>query len=146
MPLKTFDLVVYDHYLTHDPQTALDGVDIQGTVTVSLGWNAAGTDLADPGVTFSDPVWTDPGAGPINLFDQVVGGGIMPLGVATWSVNTSFQKILERDTPNSRCRWSITPIVDLVRTVTSTIGKPTRSETIYTASGVVKAAWAPLSQ
>ena len=146
MALKTFDLVVYDHYLTNDPQTSLDGVSIQGTVTVTLNWNATGSDLVDPGVAFSDPVWDDPGAGPINLFDQVIGGGIMPLGVATWSVSSSFQKTLEKDTPNGRCRWSITPVVALVRTVTSTIGKPNRIDTVYTASGVVKGAWGPMGQ
>jgi hypothetical protein len=145
MALKSFDLVVYDHYQTYDPQAPIEGVSIQGTVTVTLSWNAAGTDLADPGVAFSDPVWNDPGAGPINLFDEVIGGGIMPLGVAIWSVQTSFQQTLEKDTPNNRCRWVITPAVDLIRTIISTIGKPTRAETIYTASDPVKGDWLPLA-
>ncbi|HEY1763757.1 MAG TPA: hypothetical protein VGF85_02460 [Opitutaceae bacterium] len=143
---KTFDLVVYDHYLTYDPQAPMDGVNVQGTVTVTIGWNPAGTDVVDAGVGFSDPAWTDTGAGPINLFDEVIGGGIMPLGVATWSVNTSFQRTLEKDTPNNRCRWVITPAVDLIRTITSTIGKPTRVVTAYTATDIVKGGWTPLVQ
>jgi hypothetical protein len=141
---KQFDLVVYDNFATKDQNAPLTGVSVQGSVTVTISWNAASTDVVDKEVAFSDPVWVDPGCGPLTIYDEAIGGGVQPVGAVAWKVNTSFQKTLETDTPNNRCRWTITPVIDLVRTVTSTVGNPTETDIPYTATANAKGGWIPI--
>lgn len=138
---QQFDLVVYDTYKTGDPAAPIDGVNIQGTVTVTINWNPGGTDLTAEGVVFSGAVWGDAGSGPLTVYDEALGGGIQPVGTATWSVRTQSKKTMVPDTPNKRYRWTITPIVELVRTVTSTVGNPTDAEVVGNASDNAQGGW-----
>jgi hypothetical protein len=140
---QQFDLPVYDSFQTKDPAAALVGTDIEGTVTVTINWNAAGTDLAPSGVVFSEAVWNAAGNGPLTVYDEAMGGGLQAIGTAAWSVSTSFSKTMKTDTPNKRYLWTVTPVVILTRKVTSTIGNPTVTEVAYTATDNVDGGWIP---
>ncbi len=143
---QQFDLVVYDTYKTGDPAAPIDGIDIEGTVGVTVNWNSTGTDLTPQGVQFADASWGVAGNGPITLYDEALGGGVQPVGTVAWTVKTRFSKTMEPDTPNNRYRWTITPMVDLVRTVTSTIGNPKDIQVTGNASSNAKGAWIPQPQ
>jgi hypothetical protein len=146
MPSGTqqFDLDVYDNnYPTGDPAAPLVGTNIHGTVTVTINWNPAGTDLADGAVSFSPAQWDVPGCGPLTVYSDAMGGGVQPVGAVAWTIKTSFQKTAEQDTPNKRFRWIITPQVELVRTFTSTIGDPNETGAVFTATDNAKGGWLP---
>ena len=148
MPSGTqqFDLEVFDNnYATDDPGAPLVGTNVHGTVTVTINWNSAGTDLTDKAVEFSEVHWDDPGSGPLTVYSDAMGGGVQPVGAVAWTVKTSFQKTMEKDTPNKRFRWTITPQVDLIRTFTSKIGNPNETGVIFTATDNAKGGWLPLS-
>ncbi len=147
MPSGTqqFDLEVYDNnYRTGDPASPLIGINIQGTVTVTIHWNAAGSDLADGSVAFAEVHWDEPGCGPLTVYSDAMGGGMQPVGAVAWTIKTSFQKTMERDTPNNRFRWTITPRVDLIKTFTSTIGAPDETGVVFTVTDNAKGGWLPL--
>ena len=140
---QQFDLPVYETYLTRDPAEPLVGTDIEGTITVTINWNPAGTDLAEQGVAFSSPVWSGAVNGPLTVYDEAMGGGLQPVGTVSWSVRTQFSKAVEPDTPNKRFRWSVTPIIELVRTLKPTDGNQPDIEVTYTASDNAKGEWIP---
>jgi hypothetical protein len=140
---QQFDLPVYETYNTKDPAAPITGIEIVGNVTVTINWNLAGTDLTDKDVVFSDPVWTAPGNGPLNVYDEAVGGGLKPIGTVAWSAQTHALKNVETDTPNKKVRWAVTPVVQLIRTVKSSTGDPDDIQVVYTASDTVRGAWMP---
>jgi len=140
---QQFDLQVYDSYQTRDPAASLEGTDIRGSVTVTINWNAGGTDVTEPAVAFSAAQWSEAGSGPLAIFDEAVGGDLQPIGMVSWKVSTQFVKTMEPDTPNKRYRWTITPMVELIRTVLSTVGNPPDAEVAYTASDTAQGGWIP---
>ena len=141
---QTFDLQLYEVYHTGDPAAPLDGTNITGIITVTINWNAGGTDVLEKAVVFSDGDWGDAGKGPLTLYDEAMGGGTKPVGTVAWTAKPTFTKTKETDTPNNRYRWMITPVIDLVRTVTSTEGNPPEILVTYTASDNVPGGWIPL--
>jgi hypothetical protein len=140
---QQFDLPVYDTYQTYDPAAPIVGTQIVGTVGVTINWNLSGTDLTADGVQFSDPLWTGPGNGPLNVFDNAIGGGLKQIGTVSWSIVTHVLKVVETDTPNGNIRWAITPVVQLIRAFTSTIGAPSDTEVVNTNSDTVRGGWMP---
>jgi hypothetical protein len=142
---QQFDMEVYDSYQTHDPAAPIVGTDIQGTVSVTINWNANRTDLTDQGVQFSDVAWSASGNGPLTVYSDAIGGGLQPIGTVAWKVATSTLKSLETDTPNKQVRLTITPQVQLVRTLTSQIGDPPDTEVVNTATETAKGNWTPQS-
>jgi hypothetical protein len=140
---QQFDLTVYETYQTKDPAAPLTGTQIQGTITVTVNWNLAGTQLTDQGVTYSDTLWTGPGCGPFNVYDEALGGGLQVIGTVAWKTQTNTIKTVESDPTGNQVRWSVTPVITLVRTFKSSTGDPDDTEVTYTASDTVKGAWMP---
>jgi hypothetical protein len=138
---QEFDLQLFETYQTKDPAAPITGTEIEGTVTVTVNWNLAGTELTDKGVEFSDPVWSSAGKGPFTVYDDVFGGGMKPIGTVEWKAATHAIKNVEADAPNKQVRWAITPVVQLIRTFKSSTGDPDDTEVTNTASDTVRGAW-----
>lgn len=148
MPLtgpQQFDLQVFDTFQTNDPAAPLAGTDIVGTVGVTLNWNPQGTDLTARGVEFAPAAWQSPGRGPLTVYDNVVGGGLQPVGTVAWAVATHTLKTIQTDTPNRRQRWAITPVIQLIRTFVPKDCSPPDPEVAYTASDTVRGNWMPMA-
>ncbi|HXQ82423.1 MAG TPA: hypothetical protein VN775_13980 [Opitutaceae bacterium] len=140
---QQFDLSVSETYQTKDPAAPIVGTDIQGTVSATVNWNLNRTELTDQGVVFSDPSWLGPGCGPLTVYDDGIGGGLQPVGAVAWSLKTQVLRVVEADTPNKQYRWAITPVVQLIRTITSTIGKLPDTQVTGQDSQTVKGGWLP---
>jgi hypothetical protein len=140
---QQFDLSVYETYQTKDPAAPITGTEIEGTVTVTINWNLAGTELTDKDVQYSDILWTGAGNGPLTVYDDALGGGMKAIGTVEWHAKTHTIKVVETETPNKQVRWAITPVVELVRTFKSTVGDPDDTGVTYTASDTVRGAWMP---
>jgi hypothetical protein len=141
---QQFNLQVFDTYNTGSPNEPVDGTHIVGIVQVTIDWNLDRTDLTGKGVEFGDPFWQGPGNGPMIVYSEEIGSGPQPVGKVAWSLTTNALKDTDQDTPNKRFRWSITPVVQLVRTYTPNDGSPPDTEVVYTASDTVKGTWRPM--
>ena len=142
---QPFDLKVYDNYQTNDPSAPLSGVDVAATTTVTVNWNAAGTDLTNKGVQFADPQWDAPGCGPLSVYADVIGGGMQKTGTVAWSVVTHVLQRMEVDTPGNRQRLAVTPVIQLLRTFTAIEGNSPEELVAFTASETVRGNWMPRS-
>jgi hypothetical protein len=137
MEPQQFELAVYETYQTKDPAAPLTGSEIQGSVAITVTWGAG---PAPPAVSFEAPAWTTVGAGPLQVFDEEIGGA-KPIGTVSWSVVTHSIVKVEPDTPAKQSRWAITPVVQLVRTFAASDGSLPVTEVTYTASDTVKGDW-----
>jgi hypothetical protein len=144
-PLQ-FDMQVFDTYQTNDPAAPIDGAHIVATISITINWNVAGTELTNAGVVFSAPVWIGPGGGPLNVYDNTMGGGLKLIGTVTWSVNADTLKRIDTDTANQRLRWMITPVLQLIRTFKPNDGSPPDIEVAYTNSDTSYGNWTPMPQ
>jgi hypothetical protein len=140
---QQFDLSVFETYQTKDPAAPITGTEIEGTASVTINWNMAGTELTDKDVEYSDVLWTGPGNGPLTVYDAAIGGGMKAIGTVEWNAKTHTIKVVEADTPNRQIRWAITPVVQLIRTFKSATGDPDDTEVTYTASDTVRGGWMP---
>jgi hypothetical protein len=138
---QEFDLQLFETYQTKDPSAPITGTEIEGTVTVTVNWNLTGTELADKGVEFADAVWSAAGKGPFTVYDDVLGGGMKPIGTVEWKAATHAIKNVEADPSSKQVRWAITPVVQLIRTYKSSTGDPDDTEVTYTASDTVRGGW-----
>jgi|SRR5664279_1684976 hypothetical protein len=141
---QQFNLQVFDTYNTGSPTEPLGGTHIVGIIQVTINWVLDQTDLTDKGVEYGAPFWQGPGNGPLVVYSEEIGGISQPVAKVAWSMVTNTLKEIEQDTPNHRCRWSITPVVQLVRTYTPDDGSPPDIEVVYTASDTEKGAWKTL--
>jgi hypothetical protein len=141
MPPQQFELTVYETYQTKDPQAPITGTEIQATVGISIDWGTGGG--AQPAMTFDSPSWVGAGKGPMPVFGDALGEP-KPIGTIGWDVATHSVVKTETNTPEKKSRWTITPIVQLVRTFTPCEGTQPETEVTYTASDTAKGDWYPL--
>lgn len=138
-PLQ-FDLSLYETYQTKDANAPLTGTEIEGTVSVKVDWGAGGA--TQPTAAFDPPAWNATGAGPLTVYDDVI-GGVKPIGTVSWNVATHAIVKLEPNTPEMKSRWTVTPVVQLVRTFCPADGSPTQTDITFTDSDTVKGDWFP---
>jgi hypothetical protein len=141
MNQQQFDLQVFDHLQTDNPADPLVGLDIQGTISVTINWTDDGTALTDKGVEFAAPQWSGPGIGPFTVYRNLGGGMLKPIETVSWMTATSTMKHRETDAAAKKFRWVITPIVKLMRQRTPKGGGAPVIEFAYTAANPVKGAW-----
>jgi hypothetical protein len=142
---QQFDLNLFETFDTKDPAAPQGGLNIQGQVGVTVNWNIAGTELTDKGVEYDAPLWLGPGCGPFTIFEEVLNQQPRPVGSVVWSVVTRTYKSVKQDPPNKRYRWSVTPVATLIRTVTSTQGKPPEITQVMSAKpDPIDGNWLPL--
>jgi hypothetical protein len=140
---QQFDLSVFETYQTKDPAAPITGTEIEGTVSVTINWNLAGTELTDKDVQYSDASWSGAGNGPLTVYDDAMGGALVAIGTVAWTAQTHTLKKVETDTPNKQMRWAVTPVVQLIRNFKSKVGDPDDTEVTYTASDTVRGGWMP---
>jgi hypothetical protein len=140
MPPQQFELTVYETYTTKDPKAPITGTEIQGNVGVTIDWGSGGA--SPPALTFDPASWLGAGAGPLTVYGDALGDP-KPVGTVSWDVATHSIAKTETNTPEKKSRWTITPIVQLVRTFTPCEGPQPDAEVTYTASDTAKGAWYP---
>lgn len=142
MDPQQFSLSVYETYSTKDPNGPLTGAEIEGSIDVTVQWAAAAA--SQPTLAFAAPSWIGCGAGPLAVYDDEI-GGLKPIGTVKWAVETHSIFKTEPNTPEKKARWTVTPVVQLVRTFTPSDGSPPDTQVTYTASDTAKGDWFPLA-
>lgn len=137
---QEFELQVFDKFNTHDANAPIVGTDIVGTLPITLHWNAGRTDLTKKGVEFGDATWQSPGCGPLQVYEETIGGNQL-VGDVSWSLKTRVLKKKEMDSAPRRYRWLITPVVELWRKQVRPGAKSGTTQLVYTASNSVLSAW-----
>lgn len=136
---QTFELWIGETFQTHDNGAPVAGVDVAATVLVTIHWDAVIAALLAQDVTFEAPRWQG-GPGPLTNYNPI-GFALPPVGRVKWGVETHVLKKTERNTPGTQTRLAVTPVVQLIRSITMTDGTPSSSGVVYTASTTVRGSW-----
>ena len=135
--------VIESSFQTNNPALPIVGLDVLADVRVTIKWNDTGValstiqiDTGDPtkdGVTYDQPEWQSPGAGPFDLYEQVMGGNLRKVGTVRWSLKAKTLVKTQSNPAARKTRVAVTPTIQLIRTI-ERIGAAPEASVIYTAS------------
>ena len=144
---QQFELTVRDSFAANNPADESDDAAVEVVTPVTICWNLHRTALEkDQGVVFSAPRWLGSGKGPIQVFEEKLGGNMAKTGSASWEQTTEVLQKVEMHGNGKKYRLLVTPQVRLLRTFVPATGGSPRTEEVAKAAATARGTWVDLPE
>ena len=105
-----------DKVTTNNPADRRNTVMVTYKALVTLDWDYHRRKLSRSGIKFTAGSWLGAGSGPVDVFENIIGGKQRKTGRFKWKVTTGFLQKTETDRKARKYRNLYTPFIRMVRT------------------------------